>query len=253
MTTSVLRYFAVAAVFFIIVTSGCHQPAREVFPGVRWEKGVKEIAVDGAMCIDRGILEYLAVAEGGKEYESVLRVYCQPSHLQQTLLMADCQVGNVPAKARGDFAPGEDGKSQRPPGAPQIQEPPADYESQRESAPTYFRIEVATKDNGFGHRQPIETYLRDRKTGFPPRDLRWAFTGSYFFKPNPGDDPVFAADRMKSVIGLVYDPSALLNTIEGHGNPYRGQHTGFELNPQNAPAKDTAVRLYLIPVELDED
>lgn len=223
--------------------AGCAAPPafKEVLPGVRWDSRQGLIALDATVCLERGILEYVAVAAGGKEYESAFRLHCRPAHVQQALLMAGWQPGEVAAEARGDYA--EDANPvARPPGAPATAQPPADY-WQRGGGPTRVEIdaEIAQAD-GTWPRQPLEHFLLDRATGGPPARLRFVFTGSFFAQR--GEESRFAADVTLCVIALWYDPTALFNVAAQVGNPYRGA-AGLELNPDTVPPRDTRVRLIL--------
>ncbi len=220
------------------LTLGCASaPAfREILPGVRLDRTAGVVSVDGAACLDRGILEYVAVAENGKEYESLFRLQCRPAHLQQALLMAGFQVGEVTQDALGDYAdkPG-----------PETQ-PPHSGGQPKSAPPTYLTIDVEVEQpDGSWKRQPVESFMTDRRTGRPPARLCWVFTGSYFARSGPDDAGVFAADHTLSVIALWYDPSAVLNLTEGVGNPYRGSAAGLEVNPDAIPQRNTCVRLVL--------
>ena len=242
---------ALLAVLMATSTVGCRrgESFQEVLPGVRLDRKARAIAVDGAVCLEAGILEYLAVARGGKEYESVFRLHCRPAHLQQALLMAGYEVTQVLPTARGDFdaAPATAPRS-RPSGAPQPVGPPSKYWQKKATPPAHIEISIEVKESqGAWVRRPIETYLIDRRTGAPPQRLRWVLTGSYFQRLSPDEPGVFAADETRSIIALWYDPSCLLNLAQDVGNPYRGEALGLELNSSVLPPVDTPVRLILRP------
>ena len=103
--------------------------------------------------------------------------------------------------------------------------------------------------DGSWKRHPVEHFLIDRDTGRSPSRLTWAFTGSFFHRDEQTGIEFFAADAEKSLIALWYDPTALLNLAQDVGNPYRGDTTGFAVNPAALPAKGTPVHLILRPVE----
>lgn len=221
-------------------------------PGLTAHLDTREIRIDGQFCIQRGILEYLAVASGGKEYESVLRLDCRPSHLQIVALLAGYQVGELPAAMRGDFSPQADDDTERPEGAPTVTSPPEGYWKRETCEPTRVAAQVEVRQpDGTWRRRPIEDFLLDRRTGRPPPPLNWAFSGSFFYKAPETEAEVYVADLEKSVIALWYDPTALFNLTQDVGNPYRGESIGLEVNPEALPERGTPVRLLLRPLASD--
>lgn len=230
-----------------VLTVGCAsgESFRGIHPGIRWDRRLARISIEGSVCLERGILEYLAVAPGGKEYESLFRLHCRPMHLQQVLLMAGYEIGEPAAEARGDYSADQ---SKRAADAPLAATPPADYWSKTAGTPTRVAIDVEVQDDaGAWVRRPVEAYLVDRETGWPPERLRWVFTGSYFVEGDAERPGFFAADRARSVIALWYDPTCLLNLADDVGNPYRGEDAGLEVNPATLPPRDTPMRLILRP------
>jgi hypothetical protein len=199
-----------------------------LFPHVVLDRASGSLEVDARFCLRQGILEYAAVAEGGKTYESLLVLPCRPSHLQTAILLAGGRAGDVSPDARG--------------GAPTTTAP----------APpgTTVRLEIAL---GQPPRiLPIERLLIDRQADQSPAPLRWVFTGSFFHRDTPDDPEYFIADVERSVIALWYDATALFNLDRDVGNPYRGP-TGLEVNTPMLPALDTPVRLRIIPVPAPSD
>ncbi len=247
MKLNVLAYVAV-----LVVAGGCAAPqSRRVvtLPGIVLDRQGGELRIDGKICIEQGILEYLAVASGGKEYESVFALQCRPSHLQAAMLIAGYEAGNVPPELRGDFAPGVDPTAIAPPqGAPKPARPPPGHWTSAPVRPTEVAIDVDVRqDDGTWKRYPVEHFLLDREGGGSPSPLKWAYTGSFFY---PGEMPGterFAADMEMSLMALFYDPAALLNLTRKAANPYRGEHTGFEAHGLHLPPKGTRVRLILKP------
>ncbi|HOW73722.1 MAG TPA: YdjY domain-containing protein [Phycisphaerae bacterium] len=210
-----------------------------------------ELQIDGQVCLEQGILEYLAVATGGKEYESLFSLACQPSHLQSAMLIAGYDIGEVDSDVRGDFAGGRNPASDpaanaRPAGAPQVTAPGKDYWTSRtgQAARVTIGVEVRQADGTWKPR-PIESFLTDRRTGKPPGRMVWAFTGSFFAKDETTKREYFTADAEKSLIALWYDPTCLLNLTQDVGNPYRGDASGLEVSKADLPAKGTPIRLVL--------
>jgi len=95
-------------------------------------------------------------------------------------------------------------------------------------------------------RVPVEQWLRDRRTGQPPRDLDWIFTGSYCTTGLDGRR-VFLADEEQAFIALWPQSSVPINLVGEHGNPYRGEQQGFEVNTAAVPPVGTKIKLILRP------
>ncbi len=224
---------------------------RGALPGILIEHATRTLQVEGRVCIEGGILEYLAVAGDGKEYESVFALDCRPSHLQVAMLIAGYRAGEVAPHLRGDLAPGVDPAANNPPsGAPKVRSPSSEYFAKAGSQPTRVRIDVEVqRSDGTWRRRPVEHYLKDRGTGQTPPRFTWAFTGSYFQRDAQTGVEFFMADAEKSLIALWYDPTALLNLTQDVGNPYRGDVSGLAVNAAKLPRKDTPIRLILRPAE----
>ncbi len=236
----------------LIVAGGCAAPGSRrssSLPGIEMDQRSGELQIEGEVCIDQGVLEYLAVATRGKMYESVFALSCRPSHLQAAMLMGGYVTGEVQPESRGDFSPGTDSAaSNAPQGAPQTLQPSDEYWETASSSPTHVTIDVdVQQDDGSWKRFPVERFLRDRATGRQPARLTWAFTGSFFVLHQMTQREHFAADVDKSLIALFYDPTALLNLSGNIGNPYRGKGLGLEIDQQHVPKKGTSVRVILHP------
>ena len=245
--------WAAIGVIWLTLFAGCAAPGgREIvaLPGIRIQPSTGEIRVDGRVCLERGILEYLAVTEGGKEYESAFALHCRPSHLHTAMLIARYQPGEVAPEARGDFGSDIDPAANEPrEGMPRVTTPPEEYFANAGPAPTRVLIDVDVQQpDGRWRRQPIEYFLIDRNTGKSPPRLTWGFTGSFFHRDEQTGAEFFVADFEKSLIALWYDPTALLNLVEEVGNPYRDAAVGLEINPANLSRKGTPVRIILRPV-----
>ncbi|MGB2987323.1 MAG: YdjY domain-containing protein, partial [Phycisphaerae bacterium] len=237
-------------VLAVALLSGCAAPGgvgKAALPGIVVEQRSQTLQVEGKVCIEEGILEYLAVAEGGKEYESVFALDCRPSHLQAAMLIAGYEAGEVAPELRGDLSPQADPAANPPPeGAPQVTRPSEEYFAKAAAEPTRVTIDVDVRQSdATWQRRPIEHFLIDRSTGRLPPRLTWAFTGSFFYRDEQTRLEFFVADTEKSLIALWYDPTALLNLTQDVGNPYRGDGAGFELSAANLPGKGTPIRLIL--------
>lgn len=218
-------------------------------PGIEVNPSLAEVRIDGQVCIEQGILEYLAVATGGKEYESIFGLNCRPSHLQAAMLIAGYEVGEVDSNVRGDFADGRDPTTDPaanlpPPGAPQVTSPSKSYWTSRMGEPTQVTIDVEVRQaDGTWKQRPIESFLVDRRTGKAPGRMVWAFTGSFFATDETSRREFFVADAEKSLIALWYDPTCLLNLTQDVGNPYRGDASGLQVNKTELPPRGTPIRL----------
>lgn len=236
----------------VVVRQEVSERTRQVIslPGIEVDLQSREIAVNGEVCIEQGVLEYVAVAAGGKEYESIFSLDCRPSHLHVAMLIAGYQAGELAPGLLGDYSPEADPAANIPPeGAPQGTAPPQVYwEEAAGSQPTRVVIDVEVRtEEELWERYPVEHFLVDRRAGTHPQRLTWAFTGSFFHRDTTTGFEVFIADVEKSLVALWYDPSALLNPREDMGNPYRGDASGLEVDATTLPKRGTRVRFILRP------
>jgi hypothetical protein len=197
------------------------------FPGLVVRAKEKSVEVEGAVCLNAGILEFLAVTAKtpniDREYESVLALKCKPSHLKAALLLIGCQEGDVGAEALGPrLRPGD---KPRPRGE-------------------RLRMAVEWKQGEKTVRVPADELLFDRATKKPAKDLPWTFTGSAFGKDWDGNQ-VFLGDTEGAFVALWYSASALINLDARAGNPYRGDAEGFEINKQLIPKLGTPVKFII--------
>ncbi len=226
-------------------------PAKHTLPGITMDPRTGEIEIEGIVCIEKGILEYAAVATEGKKYESLFELKCRPSQLNVMMLIAGYVAGDVPRAMRGDFATDDPAASQptQPAGAPTVTPPPPDHWRRTTPEPTRVTLSVDVREpDGEWKRRSIESFLVDRRTGQCPGPLTWAFTGSFFHRDPESRREFYVADVERSVAALWYDPTALLNLLAEVGNPYRGSDAGLEVNPAGLPPLGTPIRLVLRPV-----
>lgn len=210
-------------------TEASHIPGDNVITvgNVRVLKEERQVEVDANVVLREGILEYLAVAEGGKEYESVLSLRCKPSQLHAALLLLGCETGGVPQQAKGDYI----GPSMK-----------RRHENPRSRLDVFVEWQVA----GRTVRVRAEKLLTVRTAGgASPGDTYWVFTGSLFDKDDSGRE-LYLADLERSVIAVWYDPSALINLPIPSADPYRGNTYGFRVNTKILP-ESSKVKLILQP------
>jgi len=185
-------------------------------PGLVIHGGTNQfIEAEGSLCLTNGVLEFVAVEPKSREYESLLALNCRPSSMQFALLLIGCTAGPVPDPAQ-----------------------PAERAGDR------LVIEVAWTEQGATRRVPVQQWLIDRRTGQPPIDLHWVFTGSGFIKGIDGQK-VFLADGEQAFISLWVNRAILINPARDYGNPYQGNDQGFRVNRSAVPPLGTPVTLIL--------
>jgi hypothetical protein len=196
-------------------------------PGVVVRAKEKVVEAEGTICLNAGILEFLAVTAKtpniDREYESVLALKCKPSHLKAALLLIGCKEGDVSAEVLGPrLRPGD---KPRP-------------EGER------LTLSVEWKAGDKTVRVRAEELLLDRATKKPAKDVPWTFTGSAFGKDWDGNQ-IFLGDTEGAFVALWYNMSAVINVDARPGNPYRGDAEGFEINKELIPKLNTPVRFII--------
>jgi len=174
-------------------------------PGLRVQAEEKTVEATGAISLTNGILEFIAVETGGRDYESLLTLTCRPSALKYALLLLGLREGATN-------------------GAP-------------------LRLDVEWEVAGQPRRVPVEKLLRDRATGQSPSVLPFIFSGSFFGPDLTGSNQVFHADVEQAHVALWWQPAVLINVRGDRGNPYRNEDQGFEVNSKLVPATGTPVKL----------
>ena len=180
-------------------------------PGLRIQAEEKNVEATGRVALTNGILEFVAVEAGGRDYESLLTLTCRPSALKFALLLLGLHEGETN-------------------GAP-------------------LRLDVEWTVAGKPHRVPVETLLLDRTTGKSPAVLPFIFSGSSFGFDLTGSNQIFYADVEQAHVALWWQPAVLINVRDDRGNPYRGDDQGFEVNSRLVPKAGTPVKLIFRPQE----
>ena len=163
------------------------------------------VVADGHIVLTNGILEFLAVEAGGRDYESLLTLACRPSALKFALLLAGLPEG--------------------------------------ETNGAILRLDVEWAAAGQTNRRPVESFLVDRRTGQAPAPMPFVFTGSFFGPDLSGSNQLFHADLEQAHIALWWQRAALINVRDANGNPYRGDDQGFEINSKLVPPVGTPIQL----------
>ena len=190
-------------------------------PGLVVRVKTETVEVGGNVCLNEGILEFLAVTPKGREYESVLTLNCKPSTLKTALLLIGCEEGDVSPEASGlQLKPGQK---------------PGKHGDR-------LRITAEWKDGDKLRRAPADSFLWDRKAKKEAKDLPWTFTGSLFGKDFDGHE-IFLADAEGAFISLWYNPTALINLDVNAGNPYKAELGGFEINKKALPKVGTPMKI----------
>jgi len=141
------------------------------------DEKAKTVAVAGTFAkqgihdVLKGAIEYLVVAKGGKEYETVLVIEATPDELHQALL----KIG---------LEPGEPAKEGDPPKGRGV------------------RILVEYEAGGKKVRRPADEFVVSKKTGKPLDPGPWAFTGSARGYDPAADKEVLQAAVSKNIVGL---------------------------------------------------
>ena len=180
-------------------------------PGLRIQSEEKIVEATGHVALTTGILEFVAVEAGGRDYESLLTLTCRPSALKFALLLLGLHEGETN-------------------GAP-------------------LRLDVEWNVAGKPYRVPVETLLLDRTTGKSPASLPFIFSGSSFGSDLTGSNQIFYADVEQAHVALWWQPAVLINVRGDRGNPYRGDDQGFEVNSKLMPKAGTPVKLIFRPHE----
>lgn len=178
-------------------------------PGIHMDLEKGEVRLKAKVCLSQGILEYVAVSLRGKTYESVFEIEAEPSHVHAALLLLGLE-----AKPVEKADPAKDG------------------------------LMIHIQWQGSEQEEPIEKMLLRRDTRACPEKISWIFTGSYFEKGEDGKNH-YVADRVRSVIAIWPDQTALLNPVEKSLNPYRGETYGYEVKTDAIKPEGTEAWLIL--------
>jgi predicted small lipoprotein YifL len=187
----------------------------------------KRIEIQGRFCLEEGILDYLAVTSGGQEYESVVSLRCKGSLLHAGLLA----IGALPGPTEQVLKE----LKQNPPKDQKMPEHPG----------TPLHIMCEWEKDGKTVSAPACQLLFNRKLKKGQVTGSWCFTGSFFAKDLDGKTEFYMADIEKTLIGVFYAPSAVINLEEDVGNPYDADDTGYAVNRELVPRKDTPVKLII--------
>jgi hypothetical protein len=158
---------------------------------------VKKIEIEGSIANPTMPLEFVACADGGKAYESLVVLKCKPWNIQLALILAGLKEGSGP-KSFGDIT--------RPTGDLAL-------------------VFIAWERDGQLISYRVEDLLIDSTTNKTLDLVGWSFSGSMFVDEIDCDtgkitgNKIYLADIEKNIIAAWHDPAAILN-IPTQGNLY---------------------------------
>lgn len=165
------------------------------------------LMVPARPAICSGILEYLAVAPRGKEYESVMVLDCKPMELHAALLLIHARPGGIGFDTTGAVRIFGDTLSLslfiRKSGKDSLLEVCDLFEPRNEELPA-------------GKARTINK-------------LTWVFTGSEIKRTAASSQTVQEGWSQGSLISLVADRSALINCTTPSRSPYNNSNEGFRV------------------------
>jgi len=194
------------------------------FKGLTAYPKKRVIEMAGKFCLERDIVEFLAVTKGGRDYESMLVVDGRPSDLKVALELIGLKPS--PVKVHEHMLTGVEDASLQSGGV---------------------EITLRWQDKNGKRTAPPETFLiRRDNPKVPPPKSAWVFTGSRV-QELPELGKVFAGDYHKLAIGLWYEPTAVINYSVPSRNPYWDDDAGYEIDTNQIPPLHTKVTLVIAP------
>lgn len=149
-------------------------------------KTTRTLSLPAVVNMNKGMLEYLLVRNGGKTHESLLRTQLEPMHLHMAMLLMDAEGTDHPLSRQGD--------TDIPQGNP---------------------VEIKVyymKDGSLVPIAPeawVTKKVEDQMADAGP--LNWVFTGSFT------QNGRFMAQNEGSVVAIYRDPAALFNNASSGG------------------------------------
>lgn len=180
--------------------------------GIKIDLKEKTIKIEGIVNMQKGLVELLATAPGGKEHESVLKLYCNPALLHTALLLLDLEIGGG-GKKQGDSDPIYGGEM-------------------------YIYVSWKDKKNK-QHIVRAENLVKNERTKKVMKPCRWIFTGSRFTKDQRTGKSIYIANINGILIATFYDPDAIVN----NPLPERSDDTVFYANNDLLPEENTPIKV----------
>ena len=164
------------------------------------------VEVDGYICLNKGVIEYIICAEKGKEYESVVALKCIPSNLNLALML----IGVIPADV---------------------------IETETSIKQPFIKITVEWGDDENKTVVNGSELAYNRRLSEVMQNDVWKFTGSAFEVNSQDGSERFLADRDGVIVATYKDPAALFNNTLEDSN----DDTAYEANTDALPATRTPV------------
>ena len=184
------------------------------FPGLSLDVAKGRIEARGRICLDKGMIEYVACTAGGKLHETLLVVDCKP----ENLLAAMQTMGLKPGKG-------------------------VDYQGERR-IPTgeKVRLFVEWEQDGKAARRRVEDLVWNLHTKKPMKQTPWIFVGSKFEKDPDTGKPVLMAALEGSIAASYHDPYAIFD----HPLETGADDTVYSVNTKVTPKAGTPIRFVIL-------
>ncbi len=189
---------------------------------VRGADGVRRsgVVVSGTIVLDRGLIELLGCAEGGKEYESVVRFECDVQALDQALRLSGCKPGPIPAQGA----------------------------KEKEGTRVIMLLQWTAEGKTVAYRAEdiVLSSMRDK----PMPRVGWTYVGHWAEIADPTSAEgrtyrVLAATGTRSLVTTYHDRGTLLDTPLEEAEQGAGAETLFAANYMLLPSPGTKVNIIL--------
>lgn len=174
----------------------------------------KTVTCEGKVNLQKGAIDYLAVASKGKLHESVLELNAEPIHLNVALLLLGLKAGEN-LQEHGDPTP-----------------------------PKGDRVEILVSwdENGKRREVRIEELAWEYEKKRPMERTSFVFTGGRIV------DGKFTPNEERSLIAVYSDADTILN----NPLPSRLNHDAYSINEKLTPKVGTKVRVVFKPAEAEK-
>ncbi|MBI2192099.1 MAG: hypothetical protein HYU36_08955 [Planctomycetes bacterium] len=184
------------------------------FEGLWVDAAKGQIEVQGRICLNQGLIEYLACAQGGKEHESLLRLDCQPHDLYAALQ----SLGLKPGQG-------------------------VEFQGQQKT-PTgdlvYLVVEWQRDGKAVSYR--AEDLIWNVYEKNPMKRTGWVFVGSRLMKHPATGELLFVASQERNIAATFHDPFAILD----HPLDTGADDTVYEAHTKLLPEAGTPARLIVL-------
>lgn len=183
---------------------------------------LKRIEVAGEVQLERGQIEVVACARGGKTHESLFLIKARPRDLNAAMRTLDCTFVS---------GPNSFGDPVKPVG-------------------TRVIVEVEWLENDTPVRKRVEDLAWDQRLQKPMPHIAWVYVGSKKLRDPRTGRPVFVADRERNLITTLHDPFSLLdNPLPSGGDNTAGRYVA---HAEVLPPRGTALTVHLRAATADE-